>query len=336
MITKIALLGKNCVENRKILDDYLPPAEWETGVWLPGEPDEDLFDLARKVDVMVPAGDVLMSRRLFPALAQCRKLKLLQIPFAGHDWLKPERLPRGAVACNVTEHASTVAEFVIHGILEQEIRLCRIDADFRSGSWKYSGSVTAGAYHGEIREKTLGIIGYGNIGRELAKRAAAFDMRVIAIARNSRPAEEPLAWLGGRADLDRLLDESDYLVLACSLTDETRGLLGESELGRMKDTAILANVSRGPVVDEQALFTALKHRRIRGAFIDVWYAYPTRENPAPLPSRFPFHELDNVIMTPHCAGRTMGGDARRWKTVGENLRQWKQGKPLKNIVMDHR
>jgi len=336
MLTKLALLGKNCLENRKLLDEYLPPDEWTMGVWVPGEPDEALFDLVKDVEVMVPAGDVLITRRLVPALAHAQELKFLQIPFAGHDWLAPERLPGGAVACNVTEHASTVAEYVIHGILEQEIGLRRIDADFRSGSWKFSGSVTAGVYHGEIRDKTLGLIGYGNIAREAAKRAAAFDMRVISIARRKRPAPRPLAWLGTRSDLGRLLDESDYVVLACSLTDETRGMIGETELAGMKDTAILVNVSRGPVVDEEALFNALKLRRIRGAVIDVWYAYPGQDDPAPRPSRFPFHELASVVMTPHCGARTREGDTRRWKMIGENLRRWKRGEPLANMVMDHR
>jgi phosphoglycerate dehydrogenase-like enzyme len=113
-------------------------------------------------------------------------------------------------------------------------------------------------------------------------------------------------------------------------------MIGRAELERAKDSAILVNVARGPVVDEAALYEALKTRRIRGAFIDVWYTYPGQDNPAPLPSQFPFHELDNVIMTPHCAGRTREGDIRRWKTVGENLRRWRQGEPLMNVVMDNR
>jgi len=170
----------------------------------------------------------------------------------------------------------------------------------------------------------------------VATRAAAFDLRVISISRRRRPAPRPLAWLGTRTDLDRLLDESDYLVLACSLTDETRGMIGETELARMKDTAILVNVSRGPVVDEKAFFKALKLGRIRSAVIDVWYAYPGQDDPSPRPSRFPFHELASVVMTPHCGARTREGDTRRWKMIGENLRRWKRGEPLANVVMDHR
>lgn len=181
-------------------------------------------------------------------------------------------------------------------MLEWQIGMRRIDADFRTGSWRYAGSQVMGIQHGEIRDKTVGIIGYGHIGEEVARRAAAFGMRVVAAGSRPRPeVPAPLEWFDGPESYDRLYAESDFVVVACALNERTKGLIDRAALAAMKPSAVLVNVARAPVVVEDDLYQALREQTIAGAVIDVWYREPTKNNPTPQPSRHPFHELPNVI-----------------------------------------
>ncbi|KAK3270829.1 hypothetical protein CYMTET_20791 [Cymbomonas tetramitiformis] len=194
-------------------------------------------------------------------------------------------------------------------------------------------------YHQEVRQRTIGILGYGHIGKEIAKRAVAFDMRVIATARSTRSATpEHLAWLGTSDDTMQLLMESDFVVVALPLNDDTEGAIGEKQLEAMKSTAVLINIGRGKVVHEAALYGALKEKRIAGAIIDTWYHYPfmPRKADEPVdelkPSRFPFEELENVIMTPHMSCWTDEHLDRRWGCIAANLDRCMAGSTLDNIV----
>ena len=186
--------------------------------------------------------------------------------------------------------------------------------------------------HGEVRGKTIGILGYGRIGQEVAKRAAAFDMRVIAVGRTPKEAPAPLDWFGTNEQWPELIAESDFLVLTCPLTDATRGIVDAKSLAAMKPSALLVNVSRGQVAVEEDLYNALKDKVIAGAVLDVWYAYPTPDAPETKPSAFPFHELPNTILSPHCAGWTGAQDERRWEVIANNLDNLSAGKPLKNVI----
>ena len=116
------------------------------------------------------------------------------------------------------------------------------------------------------------------------------------------------------------------------LTEATRGLIGPAELARMKPDAVLINVARGPIVDEQALFDALREERIGGAVLDTWYRYPSPDDPAVRPASLPFHELANVVMTPHCSGWTDGLMPRRFGVIGDNLERLRAGSPLLSQV----
>jgi phosphoglycerate dehydrogenase-like enzyme len=129
-----------------------------------------------------------------------------------------------------------------------------------------------------------------------------------------------------------VLRESDFLVIACPLAEDTRGLIGRERLALMKPSAVLVNVGRGPVVDEVALYDALARRRIAGAVLDVWYRYATLETPDVRPSHLPFHELDNVVMTPHCSGWTEGLIPRRFAVIIDNVERLRDGRPLRNPV----
>src|SRR6185436_1634471 len=122
--------------------------------------------------------------------------------------------------------------------------------------------------------------------------------------------------------LDRLheaLGEADFVVLACALTPETRGLIGAAVLSAMKPTAVIINPARGPVIDEAALYDALVNRRIGGAAIDTWWDYPPTAAPRDPSTRHPFHQLDNVLLSPHVAGWTTGTLVRRTLEMAKNL-----------------
>ena len=139
-------------------------------------------------------------------------------------------------------------------------------------------------------------------------------------------------WLGGPAQLRDLVSESDYLVVCCALNRETFGLLNSDSLSWLKPDAYLINVARAEVIEEQALFDLLKEKRIAGAALDVWYRYPEAGKQTLLPSRLPFHELDNVLMTPHLSAWTDRMIERRWRKIAANLDALAEGHPLQNIV----
>jgi len=179
----------------------------------------------------------------------------------------------------------------------------------------------------EVRGKTMGIVGYGEIGRAAAARAKALGMRVIALRRRSPGGEkDPYAdRVTSNKELHPILAESDYVVISAALTPETRGLIGARELAVMKPTAVLINVGRGPVVEEAALIDALRRGRIRGAALDVFVHEP-------LPSDHPFWSLENVLISPHCADHTTTWLDDAMELFIDNFRRFAAGAPLRNLV----
>jgi phosphoglycerate dehydrogenase-like enzyme len=182
--------------------------------------------------------------------------------------------------------------------------------------------------------KTLGILGFGHIGEALMSRAHAFDMKVCAIRRHPSPdTPSGLMFIGGPERLDDLLSLSDYLVITLPLSAETRGLIDVRRLGLMKSSAYLINVARAEIVDEQALYHALAGKHLAGAALDVWYRYPTGAGNT-APANAPFHELDNVIMTPHVSGWTEGMIDARAAVIAENIARTARGEtPLNPIAL---
>lgn len=262
------------------------------------------------------------------------KLRLFQIPFAGYDFLRPELIPAGAVACNTYEHESAIAEYVLWAMLEWELGVSRTAARFKAGSWEGKGPAE-GPVHGEVRGKTVGIVGYGHIGHEVARRARTFQMNVVGVGRRPKAMPPELDWYTTVDEgLDRLLATSDYVLVACPLTEATRGLIDAGRLAQMKPSGVIINVARGAVIDEDALYEALRNRRIGGAVIDVWYRYPSAKDPSPRPGNRPFHQLDNIIMTPHNSGWTQEQIDRRWVFVCQNLDRLARGEALENVVFE--
>jgi phosphoglycerate dehydrogenase-like enzyme len=177
----------------------------------------------------------------------------------------------------------------------------------------------------ELADQTCGIIGYGNIGTEIGKRAKAFGMRVIATRTNPQAPAEYLDLALSNEQLPKLLAQSDFVVVTAPLTPETNGLLGKAQFEQMKRTAVLINIARGQLVKEQELIEALQAGTIGGAGLDVF-------EKEPLPPSSPLWEMENVILTPHSAGIFHRLDKNSDKFFIEQLQRYVKGEKLKNIV----
>ena len=182
-------------------------------------------------------------------------------------------------------------------------------------------------FAGQLRGKTCGIVGLGAIGRELAKRARAFEMRVIATRHSAQPGDtDPdVDELLPASGLPRLLADSDYVNLCVPLTGETDGMIGAGEIALMKPEASIVNIARATVVDTDALLAALREGRIAGAALDV-------HDPEPLPEDSPFWDMPNVIVTPHRSGSIHGYFERAAEFFAENLQRYVRDEPLLNVV----
>jgi phosphoglycerate dehydrogenase-like enzyme len=312
------------------------------GVW-----EAILAKTAAKLDttVLFDLGD---SQRLIPALAEAEivvshiwrkdfppapRVKLLQSVAAGIDLIDVPSLPAGMTVCNVAGHEQAIAEYVLMTMLAWQHRLIDIAAAFRGGVWSTGGGAGGGPTHGEIMGKTIGIVGYGKIGREVAKRAVGFGCTVIGANRSPIADKGDASEIYPLGELDRMLPRCDIVVIAAGLGPETTRLLDARRFGLMKPTAFVINIGRAGILDEEALFNALKENKIGGAVIDVWWQYPTAAEPNRRGSHLPFHELPNVIMTPHCSSATDGARDRRFGTVAGNLDRYVRGEPLGNVVM---
>jgi len=258
-------------------------------------------------------------------------LRLIQLPVAGLDQVRLDLVPAGCPVCNVFEHEIGISEYVLAAMLQITLDLGARSARFKAGSWAES-PLQGGPARRELAGQTVGCIGYGHIGRAVAARARGFGMRIMAIAASGRAGEPAPDWVGGPAALGEVLAAADFVLIACPLSERTHGLIGAAALDRMKPDAVLINVARGAIVDEPALFKALRARRIGGAVLDTWYRYPSAAEPAVPPAHLPFHELDNVIMTPHCSGWTEGLMPRRFALIADNLERLQSGRPLLNQV----
>lgn len=261
------------------------------------------------------------------------RLRLLHAQGSGTDGIDRQALPAGCYLANVYEHEVAIAEYVFMAMLALSRDLLSLDAGLRRGDMGPAGHY-GGPMRGEVFGTTLAIIGYGRIGREVARRARVFGQRVLAIKSRPDPALaalDGLIFLGGPSDIPRVAAEADYLVVSAPLTAETEGLIGAEVIARMKPTAFLINVGRGPIVAEEPLYRALRDRRIAGAALDVWYTYPPVGQLAP-PSRYPFQTLSNVIMTPHIAGWTHGTVNRRMEFIAANIERVARGEPPLNLV----
>jgi phosphoglycerate dehydrogenase-like enzyme len=272
------------------------------------------------------------------ALELAPRLRWLQLHSAGVNHLLDHPIMESDLAITTVSgiHATPIAEYVFASILAHRWRVplwthCQREGEWPSGRWKLYARP-------ELRDSTLGIVGYGSIGREVGRIGQAFGMKVLALRRSTGRAKQgfaaertgdPAGTIPDRVyppdALHDMLAECDYVVVAVPLTPQTTHLIGEAELKAMKPTAYLVNIARGPIVDEQALIHALRQGRIGGAGLDVF-------EEEPLPAGSPLWDLENALLSPHVAGFTPRYDERATALFAENLDRYLAGEPLLNLV----
>lgn len=318
---KILLVGEAANHAERLRARLEPPVE------IVGLPREAAIE--PEYDSAIAADDVVVSLR-FRRPAGAPPFRLLHVPGAGLDGIGLAELAPGCAVCNVFEHEIPIAEYVVAAMLEWTIGLGRMRAAFTPQTW--SDLYRDRRPHGEIHGATLGIVGFGRIGRAIAARARGFGMRIVAVDAFATDG-------GGLADavlpparLSEMLAAADFVVVACPLSEATRGLFGDARFAAMKSSAVFINISRAELAEEDALYRALESRRIAGAFLDVWYRYPIDAHETVAPSNRPFHDLDNVFATPHSSAWTDALPGRRYAVIAENIRRLVAGEPLLNLV----
>lgn len=282
-------------------------------------------DMSRQgeLDRALAAAEVVYALKLPERLLQrAPGLKWIQTVSTGVDRiLSPELARSPVIVTNMSGiHEVTMGEFVLMLMLMFVKQATRSFYQQIEGRWKwFPMDVLTG--------KTVGIVGLGRIGREVARVSRFFGMRVVATRRSARQetTAENVDLVLPLSRLHDLLSQSDFVVLALPLTAESRGLIGAGEFAAMKPTARIINVSRGPIIDESALIHALQEGRIAGAGLDVVTVEP-------LAADSPLRHMTNVIMSPHVSGDIEEYDVGAARLFCENLRRYLAGEPLLNIV----
>ena len=265
----------------------------------------------------------LSGKLLRDAFHMAPRVRWVHTRAAGLDnLLFPELVASPAVLTNgsgVFSHS--LGEFVVGAILYFAKDFRRLVRNQMAGRWEPFDVV-------EVSGQTVGIVGYGDIGRAVATRARALGMRVLGMTRRGPLLYnvDPLVnQIFGPSDRIAMISQCDCIVVAAPLTAETRGLIGQAEIAAMKPGAVIINVGRGPVIDEAAMIRALSEKRIKGAALDVF-------DSEPLPQGHPFYQLDNVLLSPHCADHTPDWLDAAMRFFLDNFERYRKREPLLNVV----
>jgi D-3-phosphoglycerate dehydrogenase len=288
--------------------------------------DKELVELVKDVEI-------ILATRLSPEVAEAAtNLKLLQKTGAGVDDMPFDSLKDDVWMANTSgSNPFPLAEGAIALMLALAKKIIPRNQKFIHGRTGERGVFLKG--------KNVGIIGFGSIGKEVAKRLKAFDMNIYAIKRH--PDEDlvkelELDFLGVEKDLKFLLNQSDFVIVTIPLTKDTEGMIGEDEIRAMKKTAYIINVARAAIIKEEPLYRALQNREIAGAALDVWWTPhwwdPLWNTEEKGPSKYPFWELPSVICIPHEIGFTDSRSEEGVKIMVNNILRIKQGKPPINLV----
>ena len=260
-------------------------------------------------------------------------LKFIQGIYRGVDGIDLKAADEASIpVAHTGANIIPTAEHTFGLILAVAKKIVPADHNLRKGKWTYGyyGKHYSTLLHG----KTLAVIGLGAIGQEVAKRAQAFGMNVIGVRRTG--AAIPGYEVYPPDQLHKVLRQADIIVITTALTPETHDMIGPREFELMKADAILINTSRGRTVDPVALYRALKDKRIAGAGIDVWYNYPSFSKDVSqetvLPAPQPFHELSNIVMTPHRGGFVLETNKAFITEAAENVVRFISGKPPQGLV----
>jgi phosphoglycerate dehydrogenase-like enzyme len=299
-----------------LIKEYLPMIEKATGEKIYA------YNNIQEAAAVLPEAEIIMNfGRIDPGIIKtCHNLKWIFSVTAGVEQLPFAELMKMGVKVTNTRgiHASQIAEQTMGLIISFSRRLNRCSKNQLQQKWEQFMPVD------ELTGKTLCIIGAGSIGREIARKAKAFDLRVIGIKNHPEPLEHfDEVW--GTSRLHEALSQADYHVLITPLTDQTYHLIGPEEFKAMKDSSIFINMSRGDTVDEAALIEAVQKGMIAGAGLDVFHEEP-------LPPHNPLWKMENVIITPHNAGISPTTFKKAIEVFVESLTCYRQGKPLPNEV----
>ena len=268
--------------------------------------------------ILLWSGTRELLRELFPI---CRKVHWIHSRAAGLDnLLFPELIESEIPLTNGRGvFSASLGEFVLAAILY-------FAKDFRRMVRNQMAAVWEPFDVQEISGQTVGILGYGDIGRAVANRVHAMSMRVLATKRHVPGPGDPLVEHFYKPEERReMIALCDYIVATAPLTEETRHMISDSEFAAMKPTAVVINVGRGPVIDEAALLRALTTKRIKGAALDVF-------EHEPLPAAHPLFKLENVLLSPHCADHTADWQDQAMRFFLEQYARFEKGEPLNNIV----
>jgi glycerate dehydrogenase len=297
---------------------------WQCTVHQVTRPEETIQRLAGHA--VAVTNKVVMDRAVLNS-NEARDLKLIAVAATGTDIIdKAAAAQRDVAVCNVPGYATqSVAQFTMALILELATRAGRYDDAVKAGEWQKSPVFTLLTYPTvELNGKTLGIVGYGNIGQTVARMARGSGMAILVAARPGGAG--PIS--ADRTPLEQLLKNADVVSLHCPLTPETKHLINKQSLSLMKPTAFLINTARGALIDEAALIAALREKRIAAAALDVITQEPP---PADHPIIQAAKEIENLIVTPHTAWSAREARARLLDEVAANIATFFAGEP-RNIV----
>ncbi|CAE7470339.1 hprA, partial [Symbiodinium microadriaticum] len=309
----------------------LPASEWRL-IPLDTATEEEL----ESAEVLCPPFSLARNTSAFSSLLQkVSSGKLLQWMAAGTDLINMSAVPSHFAICDVHQGGVAIPEYVLAGILQWNVRMMDMDSAFRRCTWRSDlhNNCTRPKPHKEVYNQTVGIVGFGTIGRGVGQRAAAFGMRVIAVDEYiPSPVPSYVSWIGHDDQLPKLMAEADFVVVAVPLVPATRGLIGPKELSYMKQDGVLINVARGPIVDENALWQTLQGEQIGGAILDVWWHDFSWYQNGSWPSTYNFSSLPNVWMTPHVSVHTLQAQNATYDQAAANFMALAAGRPLKNVV----
>jgi phosphoglycerate dehydrogenase-like enzyme len=262
------------------------------------------FDNANPYDHIEKA-DVIVGGHLKDGdIKRAKNLKAIFVPWAGVNGLPWDKIKeRKIIVINNHGNAQYVAERAVAMLLALLGKIVLYHNDLTRGIWHgFSAGAPESDMWDTIQDKTCGIIGYGSIGKNIARFIKSFGCSIIA-HKKSLPDEKDDLIDKFSLDLHETLDMSDIIFISLPLTKETVGLIGNKEFEYLQGK-YLVNVSRGKIVEEKALYESLKSKHLKGAAIDVWYNYPEKRNEPALPSKYPLHTLPNVVVSPHVGGFT--------------------------------
>lgn len=283
-------------------------------------------------EAIVPEAEIIVGWGIRESLlAKAVKARLIIVPAIGIDRHIPilRKFPH-LTLLNSRGNAVPTAQHAVALLLAITNHIPHFDARMRAGLWRAFDDDPASVLLTNI---PVGVLGTGTVGKEILKRLRGFGCRLSACSRNGRPlTDDPDIPVFAVEKLHDFLRDIRILLIAVPSTPETSGLIGAEEIALLKEQAIIVNVARGNVIDEKALYEALKNRTIMAAGIDVWYNYqPESIDGKRFPYTYPFHDLPNIVLSPHRGGSPLKRPDR-YSDVIDNIRRFIRGEELTNTI----